>query len=123
MCIRDRGEPAHNFLIANCDAQIFYSQFVHKVGTELYLSSGDLRPRKRLRLTRVEYMRVTADLAQPRERRRRFYVATPLGFEPRITPPKGAVLPLHHGVCRFAILDWRFWIKAQSAKSGRCLLY
>ena len=25
-------------------------------------------------------------------------VATPLGFEPRITPPKGAVLPLHHGV-------------------------
>ena len=24
--------------------------------------------------------------------------ATPLGFEPRITPPKGAVLPLHHGV-------------------------
>src|ERR1051325_1793497 len=26
------------------------------------------------------------------------YVATPLGFEPRITPPKGAVLPLHHGV-------------------------
>src|ERR1700756_2639378 len=26
------------------------------------------------------------------------YMATPLGFEPRITPPKGAVLPLHHGV-------------------------
>ena len=25
-------------------------------------------------------------------------MATPLGFEPRITPPKGAVLPLHHGV-------------------------
>src|SRR5947208_16051898 len=25
-------------------------------------------------------------------------LATPLGFEPRITPPKGAVLPLHHGV-------------------------
>ena len=23
-------------------------------------------------------------------------VAAPLGFEPRITPPKGAVLPLHH---------------------------
>ena len=36
-------------------------------------------------------------------------VATPLGFEPRITPPKGAVLPLHHGVYygdfRLAILD------------------
>src|SRR5438034_11205785 len=46
---------------------------------------------------------------------RRAYVATPLGFEPRITPPKGAVLPLHHGVSRFAILDRRFWIKAQSA--------
>src|ERR1051325_1651517 len=27
-----------------------------------------------------------------------FLVATPLGLEPRITPPKGAVLPLHHGV-------------------------
>jgi hypothetical protein len=27
-------------------------------------------------------------------------MATPLGFEPRITPPKGAVLPLHHGVNR-----------------------
>src|ERR1041384_7785517 len=25
-------------------------------------------------------------------------MATPLGFEPRITPPKGAVIPLHHGV-------------------------
>ena len=33
-------------------------------------------------------------------------VATPLGFEPRITPPKGAVLPLHHGVNRLA--DLRF---------------
>jgi hypothetical protein len=32
-------------------------------------------------------------------------VATPLGFEPRITPPKGAVLPLHHGV-----IDFGFWI-------------
>src|SRR5438477_6141161 len=33
-------------------------------------------------------------------------VATPLGFEPRITPPKGAVLPLHHGVNWLA--DLRF---------------
>jgi hypothetical protein len=41
-------------------------------------------------------------------------VATPLGFEPRITPPKGAVLPLHHGVVRFAILDSRFSTEAQS---------
>src|SRR5438874_13621698 len=48
--------------------------------------------------------------------RRRFYVATPLGFEPRITPPKGAVLPLHHGVCGLAILDWRFSIQAQCPK-------
>src|SRR5262245_29294680 len=30
-------------------------------------------------------------------------MATPLGFEPRITPPKGAVLPLHHGVCGFVL--------------------
>ena len=37
-------------------------------------------------------------------------VATPLGFEPRITPPKGAVLPLHHGVFGYAILDSRFSI-------------
>src|SRR5216117_200617 len=44
------------------------------------------------------------------------YVATPLGFEPRITPPKGAVLPLHHGVFGFAILDWRFSIQAQCPK-------
>src|SRR5882724_2989117 len=43
--------------------------------------------------------------AQSREAKA-FYVATPLGFEPRITPPKGAVLPLHHGVNRLA--DLRF---------------
>src|SRR5437868_12779255 len=34
-------------------------------------------------------------------------MATPLGFEPRITPPKGAVLPLHHGVLAHQICDWR----------------
>ena len=45
-------------------------------------------------------------------------VATPLGFEPRITPPKGAVLPLHHGVLRFAILDRRFSMGAQRSKLG-----
>ena len=50
----------------------------------------------------------------------RIYMATPLGFEPRITPPKGAVLPLHHGVYGFAILDWPFSIQAQSAKSSDC---
>jgi hypothetical protein len=43
-------------------------------------------------------------------------LATPLGFEPRITPPKGAVLPLHHGVTRFEILDRRFSIQAQCPK-------
>ena len=43
-------------------------------------------------------------------------VATPLGFEPRITPPKGAVLPLHHGVCAFGILDRRFSIQVQCPK-------
>src|ERR1700739_2333987 len=42
-----------------------------------------------------------------------FYVATPLGFEPRITPPKGAVLPLHHGVMR--ICNFRFAIFDSSA--------
>src|SRR4029077_7772168 len=46
-------------------------------------------------------------------------MATPLGFEPRITPPKGAVLPLHHGVRGFAILDWRFSIQAQRPKFQR----
>ena len=49
-------------------------------------------------------------------------MATPLGFEPRITPPKGAVLPLHYGVSRFRILDRRFWIKWQSAKSDGAIL-
>jgi hypothetical protein len=53
--------------------------------------------------------------AQSREAQA-FYVATPLGFEPRITPPKGAVLPLHHGVCAFGILDRRFSIQAQCPK-------
>src|SRR6266403_2018412 len=43
-------------------------------------------------------------------------LATPLGFEPRITPPKGAVLPLHHGVSGFAILDSRFSIQVQCPK-------
>jgi hypothetical protein len=42
-------------------------------------------------------------------------VATPLGFEPRITPPKGAVLPLHHGVCESS--DFRFAIFNSSAMS------
>ena len=50
-------------------------------------------------------------------------MATPLGFEPRITPPKGAVLPLHHGVSGFAILDWRFSIQAQCPKSKRDRAY
>src|SRR5437868_14315822 len=49
--------------------------------------------------------------------------ATPLGFEPRITPPKGAVLPLHHGVCGLAILDWRFSIQAQCPKLERDRVY
>jgi hypothetical protein len=32
------------------------------------------------------------------------------------------VLPLHHGVSRFAILDWRFWTKSQWAKSEGAIL-
>src|SRR5205823_14724160 len=44
--------------------------------------------------------------AQPRKAKA-FYVATPLGFEPRITPPKGAVLPLHHGVIGWPTYDSR----------------
>src|SRR5205809_697468 len=50
-------------------------------------------------------------------------MATPLGFEPRITPPKGAVLPLHHGVCGLAILDWLFSIQAQCPKLERDRVY
>src|SRR5207247_10461645 len=45
-----------------------------------------------------------------------YMVATPLGFEPRITPPKGAVLPLHHGVCVFGSFDRRFSIQVQCRK-------
>jgi putative endonuclease len=51
-----------------------------------------------------------------RVRRKPFTRATPLGFEPRITPPKGAVLPLHHGVFRIEALDWPFCIEAQITK-------
>src|SRR5206468_5952448 len=48
------------------------------------------------------------------QRKNRFLeVATPLGFEPRITPPKGAVLPLHHGVG--SICDFRSAIFDSSA--------
>ena len=32
------------------------------------------------------------------------------------------MLPLHHGVSRFRILDWRFWIKSQRAKSEGAIL-
>ena len=47
-------------------------------------------------------------------RKNRFLeVATPLGFEPRITPPRGAVLLLHHGVC--GICDFRLAIFDSSA--------
>lgn len=58
-----------------------------------------------------------------RAEQRPFYLATPLGFEPRITPPKGAVLPLHHGVLGLAILDWRFSIQAQCPKLERDWAY
>jgi hypothetical protein len=54
-----------------------------------------------------EPLRQTVLNFQPREAQA-FYVATPLGFEPRITPPKGAVLPLHHGV--ISIRDFRLAI-------------
>src|SRR4030095_7722326 len=46
------------------------------------------------------------------------YMANPLGFEPRISPPKGAVLPLHHGVSQSETLDWPFCIKPQLANAG-----
>src|SRR5690349_11100664 len=35
---------------------------------------------------------ITTGSRHTRQRPRRFYMATPLGFEPRITPPKGNVL-------------------------------
>jgi hypothetical protein len=42
---------------------------------------------------------------------------TELAFESRITPKAfGGLLPLHHGVRGFAILDWRFSIDAQYPK-------
>ena len=50
-------------------------------------------------------------------------VATPLGFEPRITPPKGAVLPLHYGVSQMKTLDWPFWSKPQLPKWRRKLAF
>ena len=88
-------------------------------GRERYLKSGAgrrfLRHQMRYYLerfpSRSKHLR-----PQSHVRRKPFYVATPLGFEPRITPPKGAVLPLHHGVCGFTNLDWRFSIQAQRPK-------
>src|SRR5205814_8510676 len=49
-------------------------------------------------------------------------VATPLGFEPRITPPKGAVLPLHHGVKsagRFTIFDGATEVATRGTKYSK----
>src|SRR5437868_14310094 len=48
--------------------------------------------------------------------------ATPLGFEPRITPPKGAVLPLHHGVKaagRFTIFDGATEVATRETKNSK----
>src|SRR5438874_2895869 len=92
--------------------QVLYVQFLRKADSKSTPVRQICEPRKRRRLTQLTW-------GQPREPRRRFYVATPLGFEPRITPPKGAVLPLHHGVCGLAILDWRFSIQAQCPKLER----
>ena len=36
-------QSAHNLLIADGDAQVFYSQFLHKLEPRIYASSGDLR--------------------------------------------------------------------------------
>src|SRR2546429_1467646 len=58
------------------------------------------------RSTLFPYTTLFRSHAQPCEAKA-FYVATPLGFEPRITPPKGAVLPLHHGVIGWPTYDSR----------------
>jgi putative endonuclease len=90
---------------------IYYGAYVDRQdteGRERYLKSG--AGRRVLRRQLRHYFEQSPvrkanhrSAGQPRERRRRFYVATPLGFEPRITPPKGAVLPLHHGVPGFTV--------------------
>jgi putative endonuclease len=79
---------------------IYYEAYIDRhdaEGRERYVKSRSGRRFLRQQLRQLD-RQCSLPLVQPRERRRRFYVATPLGFEPRITPPKGAVLPLHHGV-------------------------
>src|SRR5205085_10765712 len=59
---------------------------------------------------------------QPREAEGLLRGATPLGFEPRITPPKGAVLPLHHGVKsagRFTIFDGATEVATRGTKNSK----
>jgi hypothetical protein len=58
-------------------------------------------------LPRTEIATVHPHVARDLRMRAKIGLATPLGFEPRITPPKGAVLPLHHGVSSFGFVDFR----------------
>jgi hypothetical protein len=76
---------------------IYYEAYIDRhdaEGRERYLKSGSgrrfLRQQLRHYFEKFPARQVLrGPRVQPRERRRRFYVATPLGFEPRITPPKG----------------------------------
>src|SRR4030095_9568066 len=88
--------------------QVFNTQFLHKDEQKIYAPLQHLRT--------VIWMLFCSGGLRPSGSAKHLKLATPLGFEPRITPPKGAVLPLHHGVCGLAILDRRFSIQEQSPK-------
>src|SRR5262249_47743816 len=59
-----QAQSAHNLLIGNGDAQVFYSQFVHKGGPRIYASWEDLRtaqkpsPYAAQQLNKVEFLRL-----------------------------------------------------------------
>ena len=66
---------ANSFALANLDIIAFARWFAGSI------AFGDIR---------------VSDLKRDAGQVNKSAVAAPLGFEPRITPPKGAVLPLHH---------------------------
>src|SRR4029434_2191242 len=70
--------------------QVFNTQFLHKDEQKIYAPLQHLRT--------VIWMLFCSGGLRPSGSAKHLKLATPLGFEPRITPPKGAVLPLHHGV-------------------------
>jgi len=91
-----RSRSLHRLLYESQEAHrgpwklIYYEAYVNRHDAEwreLYLKSGNGRRflRQQLRHYSEEFLlECSLYLGQPRDRRRRFYVATPLGFEPRI---------------------------------------